>query len=452
LKNFILNNKLFVICIILVSGWYVDVWENSNSCSRVLPIATFFERGDFVLNKYKDKTIDISMVNGNYYMDKAPLPTMLTLPFFGLIKLLGMVHSEQGSYYGRAVYISGAFICGILPFLWIMFMLIKTLVSQQREHLVLMAVVALLSSFVFVFSGTFFAHVLAAACCLMAYIFFEKEKYFWVGIFCGLSFLTEYTTVWIFIAWLFIDAVRNKKIVNVLLALIGFAPSLLFILCYNYYFTGSPFKMLYLFVADNFVVAEKSTYGLSFPKLKAIHGLLFSESRGILFYAPVLIYAIYNLFTDKLMLAQIRVKSLLLHPILLPFLLTLLFISSHAAWEGGWSYGPRHLMAVSVLLIYCVIQSASFGKNKFVFWFTCCYGFVCTMLAKLTVLYSVPELQENILTYLISKRNDAYNDGNILSLLSGQSAIHGFYGMIVFVLLIVLTRPKQSTLLSNSKS
>ncbi|MFY8028813.1 MAG: hypothetical protein ACOVPB_06545 [Bacteroidia bacterium] len=128
MKNFILNNKLFVICIILVSGWYVDVWENSNSCSRVLPIATFFERGDFVLNKYMDKTIDISMVNGNYYMDKAPLPSMLTLPFFGLLKLLGMVHSEQGSYYGRAIYITGAFICGILTFLWIMFMLIKKLV------------------------------------------------------------------------------------------------------------------------------------------------------------------------------------------------------------------------------------------------------------------------------------------------------------------------------------
>jgi hypothetical protein len=74
------------------------------------------------------------------------------------------------------------------------------------------------------------------------------------------------------------------------------------------------------------------------------------------------------------------------------------------------------------------------------------------MLAKLTVLYSVPELQDNILTYLISKSNDAYNDGNMLSLLSGQAAIHGFYGMIVFILLIVFTRPKQTKLLSNSKS
>jgi hypothetical protein len=326
------------------------------------------------------------------------------------------------------------------------------LVAQQREHLILMAVIALLSSFVFVFSGTFFAHVMAAACCLMGYNSFEKKKYVWCGFFCGLAFLTEYTTLWIFIAWLLIDILQQKKVKHVLQAMLGFAPALVFILCYNYYFTGSPFKMLYLFVADHFVVAEKSTYGLSFPKLKAIYGLLFSESRGLLFYAPVLIYAIYNLFTDKLILAQIKIKSLLLHPVILPFMLTLLFISSHAAWEGGWSYGPRHLMAVAVLLIYYFIQSASFGNNKLVFWLTCGYGLVCTLLSKLTVLYSVPELQENILAYLISKRGDAFNDGNLLSLITGQKAVIGFYVMIVFVVLLILTKPKRHALLRNGKS
>jgi hypothetical protein len=121
-KAFIAQNKIFVLCTLLLCIWYIDVWENSNSCSRVLPVATYFEQGNFVLDKYKDKTIDISVIDGHYYMDKAPLPTIIALPFFGLIKSLGLVKAVDGSYYGKAIYITGAIVCGIIPFLLILFL------------------------------------------------------------------------------------------------------------------------------------------------------------------------------------------------------------------------------------------------------------------------------------------------------------------------------------------
>jgi hypothetical protein len=54
-KAFIAQNKIFVLCTLLLCIWYIDVWENSNSCSRVLPVATYFEQGNFVLDKYKDE-------------------------------------------------------------------------------------------------------------------------------------------------------------------------------------------------------------------------------------------------------------------------------------------------------------------------------------------------------------------------------------------------------------
>ena len=64
--------------------------------------------------------------------------------------------------------------------------------------------------------------------------------------------------------------------------------------------------MLYLFVADNFDVATKSTYGLGLPKLSALFGLLFSENRGLLFYAPVLTYGLILFFTNKLMILKVK--------------------------------------------------------------------------------------------------------------------------------------------------
>jgi hypothetical protein len=441
-KAFIAQNKIFVLSTLLFCCWYIDVWENSNSCSRVLPIATYFEQGNFVLDKYKDKTIDISVIDGHYYMDKAPLPSFITLPFFGLIKVLGLVQAVDGSYYGKAIYITGAIICGIIPFLLILFLVSKSLIIKQREDLILMGFVAYLSSFVFVFSGTFFAHVLAASLLLVAYIQYQKANYIYSGLFCGLGFLTEYTTLWILFSWILIEVIKHKSLKNTIQLGLGFLPAFIFILCYNYYFTGNAFTMLYLFVADNFDAATKSTYGLGLPKLSALYGLLFSENRGLLFYAPVLIYGLFLFFTDKLMLSKI--KNYALHPILLPFLLTTLFISSHAAWEGGWSYGPRHLTAVATLLIFGVIKSDLFGKYKLVFWITCGYGMVCTLLAKLTVVYSVPPLEENILSYLISKLKDAFNGGNILTLISKQKAIYAFYFFILFLVLMILKRPKNA--------
>lgn len=442
MKAFISQHKIFVLCTILFCFWYIDVWENSNACSRVLPIANYFEQGNFVLDKYKDKTMDISVIDGHYYMDKAPLPTFITLPFFGLLKYSGLVKAVDGSYYGKAIYITGAIVCGIIPFLLILYLVAKSLLVKQRKNLIFMAFAAYLGSFIFVFAGTFFAHVLAASLLLLAYTQYQKSNYLVSGLLCGLGFLTEYTTLWILFSWIFIELIKHKSVKNAVQLALGFAPALVLIFIYNYYFTGSPFTMLYLFVADNFDAATKSTYGLGIPKLKALFGLVFSENRGALFYAPVLIYGIVLFFTDKAMVSKIR--NYLLHPIILPFLLTTLFISSHAAWEGGWSYGPRHLSAVVTLLIFGIINSHLFGKFKMLFWILAGYGLVCALLAKLTVIYSVPELEQNILAYLLSKLKDGFNDGNIVSLITNQKPILAFYMFIFLLLVMLISRPNNT--------
>lgn len=453
MRTFIQQHKLFVLCTLLLSIWYVDVWENSNSCSRVLPVATYFEQGNFILDNYKDKTIDISFVNGHYYMDKAPLPTLLTLPVFGVIKALGLVQAVNGSYYGKAIYITGAFVCGIIPFLCILYYVVQLLVLKQREDLILMAFIAFFSSFIFIFAGTFFAHVLAAALLLAAYIHYQKKKYLLAGFLCGLGFLTEFTTLWIIASWMCIELFKHKSFKSTLQLGLGLLPAIVFILGYNFYFTGNPFTMLYLFVADNFDLATKSTYGLGIPNPKAIYGLIFSENRGLLFYAPVLLYGLFMLFSEQKNSWLSKLKAALVHPVFLPFMLTLLFISSHAAWEGGWSYGPRHLSAVTVLLIFTLIQSGLFGRFKLVFWLVCGYGLCCTLLAKLTVIYSVPPLEENILSYLISKLKDAYNEGNLASLLLHQNALVGFVLFVLIFTGMFISKPSRAIhLLRNGKA
>jgi hypothetical protein len=357
-----------------------------------------------------------------------------------LIKWFGLVQPINGSYYSQSIYILGAIICGIIPFIVILFQVLKYLITKGREDIVLMAMVAFLSSYLFVFAGTFFAHVLAASFMLLAYIQYQKSNFLICGMLSGLGFLTEYTTLWIIFSWIIIELIKHKSFKSTFQLMLGFLPAILFIFCYNYYFTGHPFKMLYLFVADNFDTATKSTYGLGMPKLKAVFGLLFSENRGLLFYAPVLVYGLFLFFTS----GTSKVKNYMFHPVFLPFILTTLFLSSHAAWEGGWSYGPRHLASVTTLLIFGLVQSQWFGTNSSIFWIVCGYGLSCTLLAKLTVIYSVPELSENILSYLLSKLKDAFNDGNVLSLIGHQKPIIAFYMFLIFLLGMFYFRPRIS--------
>ncbi len=451
---FIKQHKLFIVSTLLFCFWYIDIWENANSCSRVLPIVTFAEQGNFILDKYQDKTIDISFVNGHYYMDKAPLPSLLTLPFFSILKTTGIVKPVNNSYYGSAVYITGAIICGILPFLFILYSTIKPLVEKKREQLVLMALISYFSSFLFVFSGTFFAHILAAAFVLAAYLHYCKQGYLFSGLMLGLAFLTEVTSIWVLVSWIIIELFKNKSFRNVFKLCLGFFPGALFIMAYNYYFTGNAFSMLYLFVANNFDAATKSTYGMGVPKLSALYGLIFSENRGILFYAPILLYGFLLFIRQHTGTPILRtLKQALLNPLFLPFLLTTLFISCHVAWEGGWSYGPRHLSAVCLLLLYGVVTSSGFGQFKVYFWILSFYGLSCTFLAKLTVLYSVPELDENILSYLISKLHDPLNIGNLVTLTTKHSPLLGFVIFIALFVTMMMSSPKRSSeLLRNSKS
>jgi hypothetical protein len=68
----------------------------------------------------------------------------------------------------------------------------------------------------------------------------------------------------------------------------------------------------------------------------------------------------------------------------------------------------------------------------------------CTLLAKLTVLYSVPPLEQNILSYLLSKLKDGFNDGNILTLLTNQKPVNAFYFFTILLATMFLMKPKSS--------
>jgi hypothetical protein len=425
---------IYTVLTLIIGVWFIDIWENDNTCSRVLPIVAYAEQGNFQLDKYHNKTMDISYVNNHYYMDKAPLPSAVVLPFFLIAKSLHIVQPINDSFYGKTSYILGGFICGTLPFLLMILMVVSQLRKTNREYLIPIAVTSFFASFIFVFSGTFFTHVFAGFLLVSAYYFLNTKRYLLAGLIIGLGFLSEYTLLWIAMIWA-LQLLYDKK--YFLKFCIGFLPAIVLIMCYNFYFSGSPFTMLYRFVGDNFDVATKSSYGITYPKVEALFGLLFSFNRGLIFFFPMIIYMSWSLLIK---ITSSNTKSLFLsfikHPVWAPFVFTIIFISAHAMWNGGYSYGPRHLLAIACLLQYAAVVNEEFAtKYKNLLYGLLAFGLFCSVLSKITVVYSVPLFENFLPQYLLNEiKLENYNNGNwgsILNLLSPYSAAILFIGLLL---------------------
>jgi len=121
--------------------------------------------------------------------------------------------------------------------------------------------------------------------------------------------------------------------------------------------------------------------------------------------------------------------------LLVPGLVYFVFISSFFAWWGGWSFGPRLLIAMAILWIYEGIQFLNFHKiPKVLFWIVVLFGAIVSFMAKATIVYSAPTEIKNPFFKLVLPDfiEGKLHSNNLFNLLFGGSP------MTAFVLFIVL--------------
>ncbi len=422
---------VFFMLNLLISSFYLDIWKNANTTSRALPIVSYFEDGTFRFDSYHELTCDKSFIDGHYYTDKAPLPTYVVLPFFGVLVKTGIITpDENGSLFGDHIYMLGGFLTGSLPFVLILlisFLAIKNLNTTISP--VLLSLLPFYASFIFVFTGTYFPHILSGILMLGSYIYLKTNKYLIAGIFAGLSFLCEYNLAVIFFLWAIQLIARKKALKPAVIYSLGILPSLLFILYYNYIFTGSPFIMLYKF--HNFDQLY-SNYGFSLPGFESIWGLSFSWYKGLFFYVPFLILVVFMAFKPFFKKGY---KYILTNYLIVPSIVYYFFIASYFGWWGGWTYGPRFLLALAILLIYeGVLYLADKKFSKVIFWILIGFGLICSILAKVTFVYSIPTNIANPVVELIIPGflNGELNPNNLLSIFFGTKPLVAF---IVFMVI-----------------
>jgi len=436
---------LFFILNLILSSFFLDIWENANTTSRALPIITYFEDGTFCIDKYHELTCDKSHIKGHYYTDKAPLPTFFVLPVFGVLVKTGIIKADSnGSLFGKHIYILGGILAASIPFvLVILITFLKIDRSNSGISPVILAVLPFYASFLFIFTGSYFAHLFSGILLFGAYLFLKKKKYFISGIFAGMTFISEYNLAVIFIVWGVLMIYQYRSIKPLLQFGLGVLPSLIVILIYNYNFTGSPFEMLYKYHTFD---QHNTNYGFTLPGLESLWGLSISWYRGVFFFSPFLILLLifaYNEFMQK------KSEFLTNNFLVLPSIVYFIFISSFFAWWGGWSYGPRFFTGMVMLLTYeGILYISRKPQHKTLFYSLIIFGLICAFMAKATIVYSAPTEESNPLFNLVIPAflKGDFNPNNILTMLFNVPPAYSFIAFIVFffggISLLIYLYPK----------
>ena len=405
---------VFFLVNLLLASFYIDIWCTPNTVSRAVPVLSLLENGSFCIDKYTDYTADKSKVGDHFYSDKAPFPTIAAVPFYWLIEKAGLTKTttemgrkypvyvwapiikEEGIYTMRAdiipILVLGSLLFGSIPFVIIIFLAFKKIQNSVGTiSPVALVMLAFYGSFMLVFAGTYINHIIAGLLLLLGYIFIKDTKYLLSGLCVGLAFASEYTVaiaipIWIFVIWM-----RTKSFKNIVRYVSGVMPSILFILFYNYTITGNCFTMLNAYHNQEVFQQQLShNYGFAFPTLESLWGLSFSFYMGLIPYVPVLLLCGY--FLIKEMLNKYPFKSLLSNYLAMFCIPFFLVISSFFTWWGGWSYGPRYLICMAVILVYeGVIYLADKKINVVIFFAVTGFGLICTWLAKVTLMYMIPD-------------------------------------------------------------
>ncbi len=424
---------VFFLFNLMVSSYYLDTWTNANTVSRALPIISYFEEGTFKIDKYHELTCDKAYVNEHYYTDKAPLPTYVLLPFFGLMKSAGIIQPDaEGNLWGTHVLMLGSFLLGSLPFVLMLLVLFKRIAGNRKSvSPVLLSTLPFYGSFVFIFAGTYFAHVFAGILLLLSYVFLKRDRWFIGGFFAGLAFLSEYNlAVFIFMLGIMI-LVKEKKFKPFLVFSLGILPSLLFLIYYNSLFSSSPFTFMYKH--HNFSELE-ANYGFVLPGLESIWGLSFSTYRGIFFFAPFLLILLLALIQWR---KEGKIKYILNSYLFFPFVIYYIFIASYFAWWGGWTYGPRLLLAVILLILYeGIVWISNKRFSPLLFYIVSVFGLLVIFLAKFTMVYSAPTGIKNPFYDLAVKGvlENNFNPNNLLSMVFGTDPA---WSALLFVILFI---------------
>lgn len=307
---------------------------------------------------------------------------------------------------------------------------------------VLVATFSWYGSFLFVWSGVYFGHMLAGLFLLLSYIeLVDRKNFFLSGIFLGLAILTEYPSAAVLPVWLIYARREERPILSISRMIQGLVPSALFFLSFNAVVFGQPLFIAYSQVAAQTFSPMRENLGFGWRSLQALYGILFSRFRGLFFFSPVVAWLFFEYLLG--LARKQNFRNMLRHPLFPLTGVYLLMDSSYYMWWGGGSYGPRHLIPITMLLLFEAVRHYDCSSKYFpALLVSGGLGTVLGFFAKTTCGYAPSEYDHDPLFQEILPRSllGELEMTNLVSLVLGSSDLSIWFWPFAFSAYLILAR------------
>jgi hypothetical protein len=309
---------LFLLAFFAAAYFYAGAGWNQNATFDLT--RAMVERHTFAIDAYSGNTGDVSYANGHVYANKAPaLSFLAAIPY-------AAVHAAGVANVAIASYLCTLFTCGIF------FALIPPILYRVARGRGIdppwSATVALVVAFateLFPYSTLLMVAVPSGALMLIA---LTSRRPWLAGFAAALAAGMNYLCA---PAMLIIALARGRRSIPAFIG--GALPPLLGLAWYQYICFGGFFTNAVAKTDPRFL-QKGALFGP--PSIEALYGITISPYRGLFFFAPVLLLALFFLHREPAVLAI----SLFF------FAFNLCFIN----WEAGFALAARYLVPLIPLL------------------------------------------------------------------------------------------------------
>jgi len=358
-RPFLLRREVWIVAVLLFAS-YAYFYEAGgwNQNSRFALVRAILEEHTVRVDSYESATGDKAKWRGHYYSDKAPGTAFLAVVPAGAARIAARAvdvdpASRPGiawTSYVATVFTSGLF--SIVAALTLMWIAIEWGATPGAA-----AFAALgygIATPAWAYATLFMGHAMAAGCLMLAFaaavaLSSPSTRYrapiaAALGLAGGWAVVTEFPAaipLAFIVLLVFVEGSRSSPALatrTTAVVLAGGLVTAAVLMAYNSAAFGSPFHLGYA-SEQGFEQLRVGLFGITYPTLDRLRGILFSAYRGVIPLAPLTLAAALGLGALAADRATRRPAVVATGIVIFYLLLN----ASYYYWEGGWAYGPRHI-------------------------------------------------------------------------------------------------------------
>jgi hypothetical protein len=377
---------------------------------------------------------DVSFRDGGVYSDKAPGLSLMAAPLVWILDpiLPRTTSSDLPAFWPLRHALTLLLVA--LPAAGLAFLLAGAVPNINQTQRTALALITALATPIWTYGGVFFGHAPAALLVTLAWLGLlgspgtrrdlTTSRAVLGGTAAGFAITTEYPTILI-VAVIFTTLLVRRTAVPLLVSaaagtIVGMSPALV----YHHLAFGAPWITGYTFKAhrDFQAIHDTGFLGISLPTIESLWGVLFSASRGMLYYCPLLVFVLPGL---RRMVRDRGWRDA--GPLLGAISLYVLFAAGFVDWQAGWCAAARHLVPILPLaLVTAFIGLQEFSTGR---WRIACVAILVSISAIHAVLsisltpFFAPEFTAPFAQLVMPSLLDGVGFANLFSTVSGVASV-----------------------------